>query len=224
MSQNPEGFILNSTRGRDTAYLVLHKSNCIHLIKDAIDDQAYTMRDYIKVGSNDAEDIANYCRKHKSKFTGSFHLCNSCNPEYINRENNYQDGTKVQRNYKEGTSKKEIIYPDEIEDRKNYIEGAKKEVTVNAYERNPKARRQCIKHFGWVCQCCGLDFEKFYGEIGKEFIHIHHKKLISEIGQNYDVDPINDMVPLCPNCHAMIHRGDPVFTVDEMREMIVKIK
>jgi len=202
MNKNPDGYILNTTKGKDTSYFVLHKSNCTHITKyEGFDDKAFTMRAYIKLGSNDANEIISYCNKHKAKFTGYVKICKTCNPEYI---------------------KKDIIYPDEIEVDENFLEGAKKVVTVNAYERNPKARKECVKHYGWICQCCGLDFEKVYGKIGKEFIHVHHIKSISEIGKKYEIKPKKDLIPLCPNCHAMIHKGDPLFTVAELREIISK--
>ncbi|HBR4060523.1 TPA: HNH endonuclease, partial [Klebsiella pneumoniae] len=103
-------------------------------------------------------------------------------------------------------------YPDEIPAPESYTEGAKKLVTVNSYERDPKARQACIDHYGTSCKCCGIDFEKVYGEHGKGFIHVHHIKPLHEIGEEYEVNPITDMIPLCPNCHAMVHRGSKVLS------------
>ncbi|MEH0868059.1 HNH endonuclease [Phytobacter diazotrophicus] len=70
--------------------------------------------------------------------------------------------------------------------------------------------------------CCGFNFEKFYGEHGKGFIHVHHIKPIHTLGDNYNVDPISDLIPLCPNCHSMIHRGSKVLTLDTLKEIIKK--
>ncbi|WP_373195833.1 HNH endonuclease [Enterococcus faecium] len=56
-----------------------------------------------------------------------------------------------------------------------------------------------------------------YGEIGKEYIHVHHEKELSMIDESYEVAPIEDMKPVCPNCHAMIHRKRPAYTIDELR-------
>ena len=53
---------------------------------------------------------------------------------------------------------------------------------------------------------CEFNFEAFYGERGKGFIHVHHLSSLAEIGQEYEVDPVNDLRPVCPNCHAMLHR------------------
>ena len=101
-----------------------------------------------------------------------------------------------------------------------YPEGSKQIVLLNKYERNTKAREKCIEHYGAVCKACNFDFEINYGEVGKGFIHVHHIIAISDIGKSYKVDPINDLIPICPNCHAMIHQRKPSFTVDEIKEML----
>jgi len=114
-----------------------------------------------------------------------------------------------------------IVYPDEIENQ-TLSEGAKKQVIVNAYERNPKARQECIKYYGAKCFICGFDFEKKYGEIGRGFIHVHHIKPLSEINEEYEVNPIQDLRPVCPNCHAMIHKKKPAYSIEEIQSLLVK--
>jgi 5-methylcytosine-specific restriction protein A len=71
-----------------------------------------------------------------------------------------------------------------------------------------------------------MDFEKMYGELGRGFIHIHHVVPISTIGKEYLLDPVKDLVPVCPNCHAMLHRGinGRVLTVEELRNVVGKQK
>ncbi|RCW21458.1 HNH endonuclease [Ciceribacter lividus] len=88
-----------------------------------------------------------------------------------------------------------------------YIEGALKQIKVNAYERDRKARQACIDFHGTDCKVCGLDFGSRYGEIGTGFIHVHHVVPLASIGDEYEVDPVKDLVPVCPNCHAMLHLG-----------------
>ena len=108
----------------------------------------------------------------------------------------------------------------EPEDGHEIPEGAKTQVMVNRYERDPGARGQCLDHFGYECQVCGLQFEERYGEIGREFMHVHHKLPLSEIADhnNYTVNPLEDLVPVCPNCHAMLHRpAGTTLTVEELR-------
>ena len=103
-----------------------------------------------------------------------------------------------------------------------FIEGLKKRIVVNAYERNPKAREKCIEHYGTKCFICGFDFQEQYGEIGKGFIHVHHLIPISEIGKTYRIDPINDLRPVCPNCHSMLHKETPPIKIEELKRIIKK--
>lgn len=112
------------------------------------------------------------------------------------------------------------IPPDEIPADVEYFEGAQRVIHVNAYERNAEARKACLAHFGFGCQACGFDFEQVYGELGTSFIHVHHIIPLSEIGETYEVDPIRDLVPVCPNCHAMIHRTRPALSLQELREQM----
>lgn len=111
-------------------------------------------------------------------------------------------------------------YPDEVDPSIAYPEGATKSATINAYERNATARQACINHHGFGCAVCGIIFEEFYGEIGRGFIHVHHLIPISQVGgDEYLTDPIRDLRPVCPNCHAMLHRpGFP--SIDELKALL----
>lgn len=116
----------------------------------------------------------------------------------------------------------EQLIPEEIPEKYSnaLFEGAKKSVVVNSYERNPIARQQCIKHWNAQCVVCGFDFEALYGLLGKGFIHVHHLTPVSQIGRVYQIDPIKDLRPVCPNCHAMLHKQEPPFTIDELKAII----
>ncbi|MFF2244647.1 HNH endonuclease [Arthrobacter sp. NPDC058130] len=80
-------------------------------------------------------------------------------------------------------------------------------VEVNRYEHSPDAHRACIAHHGTSCAACGFSFEIAYGDIGKDFIPVHHLVPVSQLGGTYELDPVTDLVPLCANCHAMAHLG-----------------
>ena len=142
---------------------------------------------------------------------------------YENLRNNTMRGLRtILKKYQLILSNQDnIVYPDEIESQ-ILSEGAKKQVVVNAYERNPKARQECIKYYGTKCFICGFDFEKIYGKIGKDFIHVHHIKPLSEIYEEYEVNPIQDLRPVCPNCHAMIHKKKPAYNIKEIQSLIIK--
>lgn len=101
-----------------------------------------------------------------------------------------------------------------------YSEGAVEHVAVNRYERSEAARAACVRAHGCLCGVCDLDFEARYGELGRGFIHVHHKRPISRLGPNYRLDPEKDLVPVCPNCHAMLHRREPPLDVEQLRLML----
>ncbi len=99
-------------------------------------------------------------------------------------------------------------------------EGAKYQLTVNAYERDPTARNICITEYGAKCAVCGMSFGEVYGPQAAGFIHVHHLRPLTEIGHEYQVDPIKDLIPLCPNCHAVVHLRTPPFRLDEVRQLL----
>jgi len=114
------------------------------------------------------------------------------------------------------------IYPDDLpDDSVEYREGKKKTVAVNVHERDPRARRACIKHYGAKCLICDFDFGKVYGVECEGMIHVHHLKMVSESGSEYVVDPINDLRPVCPNCHMVLHsKNGGIYTIDEVKDML----
>ena len=84
------------------------------------------------------------------------------------------------------------IYPDKVNF--SLSEGTKTKVFVNRFERNPKAKQAHLEHYGYNCQTCYFNFEYQYGQIGKDSIHVHH------------IIPIKDLIPVCPNCHLILHK------------------
>lgn len=116
----------------------------------------------------------------------------------------------------------ELQFADElpIDALEELTEGIKRTVIINSYERNPKARQLCVEYWGFSCSVCEIDFEKLYGEIGKGFIHVHHLIPVSQIGKLYQINPIKDLRPVCPNCHSMLHKQNPPLKIEELKNMI----
>lgn len=100
------------------------------------------------------------------------------------------------------------------------VEGAATQVTVTRYERNLGARAICLDVHGYDCSVCGFNFEEAYGDIGTEYIEVHHLLPIAAIGAEYRLNPVADLAPVCPNCHAMIHRRTPPFSIDDLKARI----
>jgi 5-methylcytosine-specific restriction protein A len=111
----------------------------------------------------------------------------------------------------------------EVPNSTRYWEGAIRKISVDAYERDPRARQSCVLQHGYCCAICGFDFETAYGEVGKHFVHVHHLRPLAEVGNSYFVDPTKDLLPVCPNCHAMLHRRTPAFSPDELKIMMRSI-
>jgi 5-methylcytosine-specific restriction protein A len=111
-------------------------------------------------------------------------------------------------------------FPDEVANDRTFVEGGVQRVLVNRYERDPKARKACLDHYGTKCRVCHTRMNDFYGKIAEDFIHVHHLKPQTLRQPGYEVDPINDLIPVCPNCHAMLHLSDPPFTPEELQELI----
>jgi 5-methylcytosine-specific restriction protein A len=99
-------------------------------------------------------------------------------------------------------------------------EGAQRSVTVNAYERSHQARRQCLAHYGPVCVVCSFESTAVYGPDHPGIIEVHHLMPLADISAAYQVDPIADLRPVCPNCHALIHSRRPPYTIAEARRFI----
>jgi 5-methylcytosine-specific restriction protein A len=100
-------------------------------------------------------------------------------------------------------------------------EGHRTRVSVNRYERDRAARLKCLASHGTSCAVCSLRLSDVYGPVAEGRIHVHHLVPISSIGEEYNLDPVRDLRPVCPNCHFVMHlRKDPPYSIEELREMI----
>lgn len=106
-------------------------------------------------------------------------------------------------------------------DENSHLEGRKYRSMINKYERNPFNRELCLAANGYDCKICGMNFEDKYGNIGRDFIHVHHITPISKMGGQYIIDPIKELIPVCPNCHAMLHKIDPPFLPEELKKILI---
>jgi 5-methylcytosine-specific restriction protein A len=119
---------------------------------------------------------------------------------------------------------KPTSFPDEVTTPAQFFEGATRQISVNIYERSPTARQKCIDHYKCRCAVCEFDFEQVFGELGRGFIHVHHLKPLSEIRQEYEIDPLDDLRPICPNCHAMIHRNPQMMSIEDLKRLVQRLK
>lgn len=100
-------------------------------------------------------------------------------------------------------------------------EGLEKSTISTHYERSHLNRSLCLAYYGYSCQTCDINLKEKYGDIARDFIHVHHLNPIATVGVTKP-DPINDFIPLCPNCHAIAHLRNPPLTVEEIKSILLK--
>jgi len=110
--------------------------------------------------------------------------------------------------------------PEEVGIEQLLKEGAAKQITVNKYERSAVAKRKCIEAHGTNCYVCSFNFGSFYGDLAEGFIHVHHLNPLAESEGERTVDPVQDLRPVCPNCHAVIHMRGGCLSIEEVNKLI----
>lgn len=103
---------------------------------------------------------------------------------------------------------------------KYYADGKTRKVTVTTYDRNPKAREACLTEYGYICSICNFDFYQNYGVLGRNFIEVHHLNQLADVAVEHEIDPKKDLRPVCSNCHRMLHRKRPAYSIEELKEII----
>jgi 5-methylcytosine-specific restriction enzyme A len=88
------------------------------------------------------------------------------------------------------------------------LEVAKIEATLSKAERDPSYRKKAIQHYGLHCQACGW-VPKVEAQI-----EVHHLDPISEGERRTRLE---DLRPLCRNCHALAHSTTPPMTIEQLR-------
>lgn len=113
--------------------------------------------------------------------------------------------------------------PEPIELLSNFVyedEGRKIPYYGLRYERSKKNREKTIEKYKATCQVCGFNFGKVYGSHGYGFIEVHHIEPLSSIGENANINPEDNLICLCSNCHRMIHRNkNKPLSIEELREI-----
>jgi 5-methylcytosine-specific restriction protein A len=102
----------------------------------------------------------------------------------------------------------------------SFPEGSSRTIQVNRYERDSRNRAASLAIHGCKCLACDLQMSDIYGDIAEGYIEVHHTVPLSSLGKNYQVDPRNDLIPLCPNCHSIAHRRKPPLSLDEIRLLL----
>ncbi|EHR42625.1 HNH endonuclease [Alishewanella jeotgali] len=117
-----------------------------------------------------------------------------------------------------------IFTSENADDIQIYTEGKPKKITTKTYDRSADARQKCISHYQYNCSVCNFNFKSEYGELGSNYIEVHHLRRLADINKEYTIDPIKDLRPVCANCHRMLHRRTPPYSIEELRDLIKEAK
>lgn len=161
-------------------------------------------------------------------FVTLFPIFRAATDVFLDKDDHFENYLECFRNWQsqplhQQSTDNTSFFPDEVDSAQTFREGSVRQISVNAYERDPKARQRCIDCYGASCSVCGFDFGKAFGQLGEGFIHVHHLRPISDIAEEYEVDPIKDLRPVCPNCHAMIHRRSPPLSIEEIKSLLRQV-
>lgn len=101
------------------------------------------------------------------------------------------------------------------------LEGARTEVLLDRYERSGAARKACLAAHGTSCAICGFDFARAYGTQFAGIIQVHHITPLSASEGEHEVNPVKDLIPVCPNCHVALHsKPGGTYLPEELRALM----
>lgn len=98
-------------------------------------------------------------------------------------------------------------------------EGSLIQIWVSRYERNSQGVARALKTHGNKCLGCSTDFKLIYGDDIKDIVHVHHLYPFKDYGER-KTNPETDLIPLCPNCHAVVHSTKHLMTLEELQNRI----
>jgi len=170
---------------------------------------------------NTIEELLSYSKRIRSDeniLAGPFgYICSKSLDGYVRY---YADKNGVNLDDYDTTDEEE---DEDYSEEPEFVEGEVSDTNSKRYERNPRARKECIAAKGCVCSICGFDFAKEYGEWGEGFIQVHHIIPIHERGGSYKLNPVRDLIPICSNCHSMIHRKrSETLKPEDLRKIYLK--
>ena len=202
LGKHPHAFVANMTRTKTPKYFKVHRTSCKTITPGSSRNNhpgAFTAGSYRKAAATSLLELVAWANQQGFDADAA-QACRRC-----------LRGVSIPT----GAGR---LYPDEVPvSQGRLVEGAIRQIVVNSFERSAAARERCIRAHGTRCAVCDLDMYARYGEIGRGFIHVHHLVELATIGAEYEVDPVKDLRPVCPNCHAMLHRTLPALSIEAVR-------
>jgi len=202
IEKHPEGFVLNMKRQDGTRICSIHRADCAHIrvVRNQSGPGGFTERTGIKFCAPFYHELVEHLSSNRRSPLLKVIPCKRC-----------------------GQGKVDLVLersPDEVDP--EYADGPHAvSIQVNRYEHDPMARAKCIRVQGQLCAVCNVDLELTYGILGKHAMPVHHTHPLHLLEVEYVLDPVDDLVPVCPNCHLIMHRGrEQALSVEQLRRII----
>jgi len=202
IEENPRGFVLNTRRRLSHPNCMIHRADCAHIrqVRNAGGTGGFTNGSGIKVCAGSVNDLLQYIGSSRTARLTLVRRCRSC------------DAIRSDLRMEPSAIEAPVRLKHDLH---------ATTITVSLYEWDPQAIAICLAHHGAVCRVCAVDLRRRYGAIGEGYMHVHHLKNLTDRDVGYVLDPINDLVPVCPNCHAMLHRGrEKPRSIEELRRIM----
>jgi len=200
LAEHPDGFVLNTKRLATDGACSIHRATCAHIlaVRNTASVGGFTQRGGIKLCSASIGALIAHTTSVKSVPLIEIRRCKRCEATTAN--------IVVERRAEE-------FLPTEA--------SGVVAVLVNGYERDALAIAQCLEHHGLRCKVCDVDLEQRYGVLAAGAMQVHFQPAVARSGVRGTCDPIADLLPVCPNCHMMLHRGrDTPLRVEDLRRIM----
>lgn len=115
-------------------------------------------------------------------------------------------------------------FSDEVPEGPKYVEGEVAQRLIDVRERSTKARSACLDYWGTACSVCEFDAAEVYGVLASRFIHVHHLQPLSSLAEPTLTDPLQDLRPVCPNCHTALHMAEPAMSIAALRARMRRLR
>lgn len=197
LAEHPKGYVVNARRNMDQGDMVVHRANCPHIrtLRNTRGPEGFTTGNWVKYCSDDLSALLREALASRRTHLSIVRRCKACEATAVDIHDERSAG---EHNWSP-TQTLEVI-------------------SVNARERDPLNRSLCFARHGWSCAVCGLNTAQRYGAIAEGFIEAHELFRPLDDGQVQEFDPARDLVPVCPTCHALIHRGRTTpLSIEELR-------
>lgn len=209
------GYFINC---KSSSHLILHRVLCQHSGDGewSSADTGHSLTKFKKVCSTNVGELRHWAEQASQ---ANLEFCKDCQPESGDAE------TYLVESHSQELSEP---LPDVEQILISVVEGRKKFVTHLRRERKPEIveakKKRVLKETGRLkCEVCDFDFKEKYGELGEDFAEAHHRAPLSAVESEIETT-LDDLVILCSNCHRMIHRTEPMETVEQFRERLTRLQ